>query len=124
MDPDEEVVELARQIHVAMDELARALGEAGYPAWEDAPAWQREASMSSARQALDGGLLPGQEHARWMADKLATGWRWGPDKDDRARTHPMLLPFEDLPIVEQLKDAVPWLVASRFKAALAGGGED
>lgn len=42
------------------------------------------------------------EHDRWMAAKLSTGWRYGPERDDRAKTHPDIIPYDALS--ERIKD--------------------
>ncbi|MES2302097.1 MAG: RyR domain-containing protein, partial [Pseudomonadota bacterium] len=42
------------------------------------------------------------EHDRWMVAKLADGWRYGPVRDDAARLHPDIVPFDDLS--EAIKD--------------------
>ena len=42
------------------------------------------------------------EHDRWMAAKLATGWTGGPVRDDTARIHPDIVPYEALS--EPIKD--------------------
>lgn len=44
------------------------------------------------------------EHDRWMDAKLKVGWSYGLKKDDKAKTHPCLLPFDNLPPDEQEKD--------------------
>lgn len=49
-------------------------------------------------------LLARMEHDRWMAAKLRDGWRYGLKKDGHAKTHPCLLPFDQLPREEQDKD--------------------
>ena len=47
------------------------------------------------------------EHDRWMNDKLRDGWRYGPKRDDAARIHPLLVPWEELPEIERDKDRDP-----------------
>ena len=37
------------------------------------------------------------EHDEWCRAKRAAGWRRGPVRDGKARTHPDLVPWEDLP---------------------------
>jgi len=39
------------------------------------------------------------EHAHdvWALGRLAQGWRYGPARDDAAKTHPCLVPYADLP---------------------------
>jgi hypothetical protein len=48
--------------------------------------------------------LARMEHERWMAEKRRNGWRHGPRKDPAAGTHPSLVPYDDLPAGEQLKN--------------------
>ena len=48
--------------------------------------------------------LARMEHDRWMAAKRQAGWRHGPAKDDAVKSHPCIVPFDDLPVDEQDKD--------------------
>ncbi|MEM2695607.1 MAG: RyR domain-containing protein [Thermoproteota archaeon] len=36
-------------------------------------------------------------HDRWMEEKLRQGWTYGPVKNIEKKTHPDLIPYEDLP---------------------------
>ncbi|MEZ5937618.1 MAG: RyR domain-containing protein [Hyphomonadaceae bacterium] len=45
------------------------------------------------------------EHRRWIVDRLLNGWRRGEPRDDRARIHPDLKPFEELDAMTVAKDA-------------------
>lgn len=44
------------------------------------------------------------EHRRWILDRLLNGWRRGPVKDVKARTQPLIKPFDELDPVEISKD--------------------
>jgi voltage-gated potassium channel Kch len=44
------------------------------------------------------------EHARWCADKRRHGWKYGEPRDDGARLHPLLVPWERLPDSERKID--------------------
>jgi RyR domain len=35
-------------------------------------------------------------HDNWALERLSQGWRWGASRDDRARTHPDLVPYAEL----------------------------
>ena len=41
------------------------------------------------------------EHARWMQERVAEGWRYGPTRDDEARIHPDIVPWKELPVERQ-----------------------
>jgi hypothetical protein len=47
-----------------------------------------------------------QAHESWLAEKAATGWTYGPVKDEQAKTHPCFVAFEQLPPDQQAKDAL------------------
>jgi hypothetical protein len=49
-------------------------------------------------------FLSQMEHRRWMEEKLKGGWQYGPIKDPVKKTHPCLVPWEDLPEDEREKD--------------------
>lgn len=51
-------------------------------------------------------MTPEQNHESWMRHKLETGWKYGPVKDPAKKEHPCLVPFMELPPVEQMKDVV------------------
>ncbi len=43
-------------------------------------------------------------HDVWAAGRLKEGWRYGPVRDDEARTHPDLVPYDELPETEKEYD--------------------
>ena len=40
---------------------------------------------------------------------LLYNWRYGPEKNSEKRTHPCLVPYEDLPAPEREKDDNAWI---------------
>ena len=44
------------------------------------------------------------EHIRWSWEKRLNGWTFGKDKDDIKKTHPSLIPYEQLSESEKEKD--------------------
>ncbi len=76
-----------------------------------------ELSPENARKALDRFESAGPElrdrmrrceHERWMRFHLLNNWRQGPERDSRERTHPSLIPYEDLTEGEKAKDDYAW----------------
>ncbi|VGO17152.1 hypothetical protein PDESU_05747 [Pontiella desulfatans] len=43
-------------------------------------------------------------HVRWMEGRLAEGWTHGPVRDEAAKQHPCLVPYNDLPESEREYD--------------------
>lgn len=73
--------------------------------WADAPEWQRDSALKGVEFSMANPDAPASlNHDAWTAEKLADGWKFGEVKDPEAKTHPCLVPFEDLPPVQQAKD--------------------
>lgn len=49
---------------------------------------------------------PEELHDDWVGAYEAMGWEYGPERDPEAKTHPDMVPFDDLEPREQAKDAV------------------
>lgn len=64
----------------------------------------------SARMGVDlhtmGNFGPEASHLSWMKQKLEEGWVYGEVKDPEAKTHPCLVPFDQLPREQQAKDFI------------------
>jgi len=41
-------------------------------------------------------LLAGNAHDLWARQRMAEGWRYGPQRDDARKEHPSLVPYEEL----------------------------
>lgn len=64
--------------------------------------WEADQFVFSADEIE---MLACLEHQRWMDDYLAQGWRHAPGaKDPVRKTHPALVPWEELPEAEREKD--------------------
>lgn len=100
-----EVSEIAQVCHEANRAFCATIGDKSQPAWSDAPVWQIESAtkgveLIAARQITS----PEQSHESWAAQKIADGWVYGGAKDPEAKTHPCLVPFDQLPAEQQMKD--------------------
>ena len=45
--------------------------------------------------------LAERAHEHWAQQRMQDGWTWGPERDDRARRHPCLVPYGQLPESER-----------------------
>ena len=43
-------------------------------------------------------------HEVWAQTRIAQGWKYGPERNDAEKRHPMLIPYEDLPEEEKVYD--------------------
>ncbi len=43
-------------------------------------------------------------HEVWAQSRMSQGWTWGPQRSDELKTHPCLVPYEELPEVEKQYD--------------------
>lgn len=49
---------------------------------------------------------PEQQHNNWCYFKRQDGWKYGPNKDFERKEHPCLVPYSELPEIQQRKDSV------------------
>lgn len=96
--------QIARVCHEVNRAYCEALGDRSQVAWEDAPDWQISSAIKGVELHLQRDAGPEASHEAWMAEKAATGWVYGPVKDADAKTHPCMVPFNELPVEQQAKD--------------------
>lgn len=101
----------AKAAHEANRVLCLALGDNSQPKWEDAPEWQQTSATKGVQMILDNpDTTPEQSHEGWLAEKAATGWKYGPVKDPEKKEHPCFIPYNGLPENQRLKDEMFGLV--------------
>lgn len=77
------------------------------PPWDQEKAETRESAVKGVQAILaNPDLTPEQSHESWTEFKVAHGWTLGPVKDDEKKTHPLLVPYADLPAKQRAKDAL------------------
>lgn len=58
------------------------------------------------RMLANPGETPETNHDAWWKFKVDAGWKYGPNKDPVAKTHPCMVPYEALGPFAKSKDAV------------------
>ena len=103
----------AKAAHEVNRVYCNALGDYSQDHWENAPPWQRDSARSGVSGVLAGNT-PEQQHAQWMEEKLAAGWKYGPTTKTLRKTHHCLVPYAELPPEQQEKDRIYLAVVGAF----------
>jgi hypothetical protein len=99
------VEEIARICHEVNRGLCLATGDASQPSWADAPDWQKQSAVHGVEAIMKGEVrTPEDSHNNWCKEKVETGWTYGAVKDAVKKTHPCLVPYHELPVIQRLKD--------------------
>lgn len=84
--------------------------------WAVAANWQKESAIKGVEFRLnntDAGH--DAQHNSWMQQKIDEGWVYGLRKDSEAKTHPCIVPFDQLPKYQQQKDALFCAIVDALK---------
>ena len=101
---DEQIARVAHEVNRA---YCQALDDNSQPAWEDAPQWQRDSALLGVKLHTENpGASAGASHESWMAQKVAEGWSYGPEKRPDLKQHHCIVPFDALPREQQAKDYI------------------
>ncbi|MEQ9507052.1 MAG: RyR domain-containing protein [Hyphomonas sp.] len=105
--PPDQLDAIARTVHEALRAWAAAHGQYDIPPWYEAEPWMHDSTRDSVRHALESDAPSGRsQHENWLDKKRQAGWQYGPVKDAEAKTHPLMVPYDDLPDWERRKDAL------------------
>ena len=75
--------------------------------WIDAPDWQRQSAINGVQFHIDNPDAGcAASHESWLKEKEDDGWKYGEVKDVDKKEHPCFVPYKELPIEQQVKDAL------------------
>lgn len=96
---------IAQVCHEANRAYCSTIGDDSQAPWYEAPEWQRVSAMKGvAFHLAHPEATAAASHESWLAEKKATGWKYGPTKDPENLEHPCFVPFDQLPKNQQAKD--------------------
>lgn len=100
------IIQIAMICHQLNKNYCESIGDTTQVDWDKAPDWQKTSAINGVRFFLASRCqaTPKDSHDSWMKEKLADGWVHGDVKDVAKKQHPCLVPYEDLPQKQQIKD--------------------
>ena len=107
MDVDRKVAieACARVAYEANRAYCLAVGDNSQAPWEAAPEWQQTSYINGVEGVLQGNT-PEQSHESWLKEKEENGWKYGPVKDPEKKEHPCMVPYDQLPEEQKIKDDI------------------
>jgi len=98
---------IAKICHELNRNYCQAIGDNSQMTWPLAEEWQRESAIAGVLFCRSHPKAPDSaQHEAWAQEKLDAGWVYGEVKDADLKTHPCLVPFDKLPLEQQLKDTL------------------
>lgn len=104
--------QVARVCHEANKALQYIHGDpAPSQPWNCEPYELRKSVIEGVRKARQG-CTPRELHETWVEYKRDHGWIYGPEKDPDRKTHPCLVPYDELPQEQRDKDQLFLLIVT------------
>lgn len=107
---------IARVAHQVNKAYCESQGDMSVQDWQRTTAAHRASMLAGVDMHIaNPASSPQAQHEAWMAAKVADGWKWGEVKDEAAKTHPAMLPYDELPPVQRAKDFIFKAIVSQLK---------
>lgn len=98
---------ISKVCHEANKAFYEVNGDESQKSWDEAEDWQRDSAKKGVAFRINNPEAGHDaQHNSWMKEKTDDGWVYGEVKDAEAKTHPCIVPFEELPKFQQQKAAL------------------
>lgn len=99
------IEEIAELCHETNRHYCLMLGDDSQFAWPNAPHMIKQSAIAGVvRLSRNPNLTPAEVHQSWFEHKKNEGWTYGAIKDLDAKTHPCMVPYDQLPPEQRVKD--------------------
>ncbi len=93
---------LAHGMNVA---YCTSIGDHSHTPWEETPEELKKSLEYGVKLHLENpDTTPEQSHESWLKQKELDGWVYGEEKNLENKTHPCILPYDQLPAEQKTKD--------------------
>lgn len=115
----EAIEQVAKVCHEANRAYCETLGDTSQPSWEAAPEWQKDSARNGVKfhftqHAVGSEPPPSASHEKWLEQKRAEGWKYGPVKDPAKKEHPCFVEYGELPLDQRRKDYIFAAICKAF----------
>jgi len=99
------IEQTAKMCHEVNKAYCEAIGDHSQVSWNEAAEWQQDSAINGVIFHLNNpDAKPEDSHNNWWKQKIADGWQYGPVKDAEKKEHPCMVPYNELPIDQRVKD--------------------
>lgn len=75
------------------------------PPWDELDQDMKDSILVGVK-GVQAGNTAEQSHEQWLITKESQGWAYGPKKDAEKKTHPCMVPYDQLPVQDKVKDTL------------------
>lgn len=102
---DSKIYNVCKLCHDKNNALMIANGETPRGDWESLDQADKDLTYKSVKRIIDDPTITAKEiHDEWVTNKELDGWVYGPVKDVDNKTHPLMIPFDDMSDIDKEKD--------------------
>lgn len=113
------ITDIARVCHEVNRAYCQSIGDLTQVAWIMAPLWQQNSAIQDVQYRLQNPKAgPADMHDAWCAAKVSEDWKHGPIKHLENKKHPCLVPYNELPAEQRVKDYLFMAVVESLKEEL------
>lgn len=102
---DTSINHICKLCHDANNELMVANGETPQGAWDTLDDHLKQMTRDSVQVIINDPTITAEDiHNTWMDNKRRDGWVYGTTKDATKKTHPLMIPFDEMNDIDKAKD--------------------
>lgn len=110
------IMYIAKTCHEANKIWCEANEDSSQKHWGEAEQWQRDSAIKGVEFRIQNpNAGHDAQHNSWMKEKTDAGWVYGEVKDAEAKTHPCIVPFDQLPEFQRKKDSLFCAIVDALK---------
>lgn len=113
------IEDIAKICHQANKAYCETLGDCTQRDWSKAPKWQRDTVINGVQFHIKyPNKGPRGSHNNWLKVKEEDGWKYGKVKSPKRKEHPCMLPYDELPEEQRIKDYMLFNIVQNLKRFL------